>query len=1213
MNQYSTSNLCVKHLLIVLLSIGCISFSHAQPKTVSLSFKNAEIKTILKSIKKQVNYDFVYNAKYIDDTQRISIEVNNLDIQTALQKCFTPLGITCTIQNSIIILSKDSPPLPKVISKGTVVDSNGNPIPGVSVILSNNPSIGTSTDKQGAFSLQVPAKSTLLFSFIGMKTTMQKITEEQDMKIVLKEDTQVLGEVIAMGVKRVKRERVAGSVSVIAAQDLASQGVTSIERMIEGQVAGLNSTSISGAPGVRSQITIRGENNLSGHTEPLWILDGLPMISGVPQNNTGDYTGSIMQDGVGNVMPEDIASITILKDASAAAIYGARAANGVIVITTKSGTRSRTQVGYQGNVGVNLAPSINLDMMNNVEKLHYEQSIIKYFGINYAHQTGRGGILLKKKMEGSILEADYTKEMARLSTTNTNWFNEIFRPAFSHRHNINLQGGNKTLSYYSSLSLQNEKGVLLANKYQNAGILTKLDYRPLKNDHLIINLDLSVNSKKNNEHASAIDPFNYAVFANRYERPYDENGNYSADLSYLAENYTTQTASGYLYNKLNILRELNETSKKEDGVNAELSFRLQYKPIPRLTLSSHLRKTTSYTTTTKEVNAGTYSSWVGERFARIAYSGQKIFPSIYDNGSLSEASGKANSWVINNKAEYAFNLGEKHFFSTLAFMEVLSRKFNNFGYNSPIFYADYRITGVPSFANAKLRYDEMIGPISNIFQTSDDQSRSVSFAGSLLYSYDNKYTFTFNYRADGADVIGDQTRFTPLWSAAGRYNLHREKFFKNNFINELVIRGSYGLTGSINRSAYPFSIIEQGNNFYKGNRYVKNYQYPNPTVTWERKKERNIGVELSMWNNRVHFKADFYKNRTENILSKLKIPVSTGRDEVFANGGIVENKGTELYLNLKWIDKKDITFSTSFNYAQNQNKIVKSEHDYKSYQEAIAGKLLQGGIINIVGQETGGIYGWKTAGINPNTGNPQYYLTEEGKRAYSKFLDAWDSYSDSQKEEIKKVIPSLNEIPDRVDMIVFKNGLLPEYLKSSMQYLGRSRPKFTGGFATDFRYKNFRISTLWSFKMGHIIPTFNDFQNAPRNLYDAPGRLELGYSNDFAVSSTNRERKYLHFWQAPGDQTNVRKFSTSSNDYWASMYTSNKYQKGDYLRLNNISIDYRFSKELAEKFSLRNLSVGFNIRNLFTFTKYNGIDVTTNGAFGYPTAKQFNLNLSLSF
>lgn len=1201
---------CIFLLLLFFLPFSAMAQENVK---VSLSLKNEALQNILKEIKKQTNYDFMYNADELDVDKKISVDVKNVSLDSALKVCLSPFGLTYVIKEKIIILRKVNNVIKNLVVStinGLVKDEHGVHLPGVAVILDGT-TVGTSTDMDGRFKLTVPpGKKKLNFTFMGMKPVQKEVEGDADITIVMVEDAEMLDEVVVTGMEVIKREHMTGSASVITAKDLKTQGITSVDRLLEGAIAGLNSTTVSGAPGTRAQITIRGENNLSGRTEPLWIVDGLPLMSGVPENNTGDYAGTIMQDGVGNIMPEDIESISILKDASAAAIYGAKAANGVIVITTKKGFRSKTQFNYSGNYSIASAPVFHMDFMNSDEKLRYEQDVLKVFGLNYADWTGRGGYLYKQLLEGYITQGVYNEKINKLRNTNTDWFDVLFRTAHSHSHNLSIRGGSEEMTYYTSLNFQEKNGILRSNKYTNAGILMKLDYRPIKN--LILALDLSANIRKNRDHASAVDPFNYAVFANPYEAPFDENGNYAADLSYLGANYTETTASGYKYDSFNILRELKETRNIQDGLDASMTFNIRYDIIPGLAISSIIRKGMSYNTSTKEIEAGTYTSYVQDGFAQQVFGQQDVLPSEYNNGELSEGSGKNSNWSIRNQIDYSFDIKNSHLFSVLFANEITSKKFNNFGYTSPIFYGDYRITGVPDFGN-KVAFETLRSQVAGIFNTSRGQDRTVSFLGSLRYGYKDRYVVNFNIRADGADAIGDANRFTPLWSVGLRYNLHREKFFQNNVVTELSLRGSYGFTGNIDRTAYPFATMSLGSEMYEGNRFADEFTYPNPSVGWEKKLDRNLGLDIAFFKGRVNFTMDYYNNRTEDILENLSIPISTGRGNVRANGGTVKNIGLEFYLNVRWVNRPDITFSTSANISRNKNVIVRSEHDYSSYAEVLnKGELIKGGVVNVIGKETGAIFGWKSAGVDPLSGNPRYYLTEQGKRAYAQFLDKWDNLSVLEQllNERNGLISSLTSIPDYV---VYDRGAsyAPEYFNQSMQYLGRSNPKYVGGFNTYFRFKNIEFSTQWSYKVGHIIPVFNDLQNAPNNWGNAD-EVAVGYSSDLSVSGTNRERKYLSFWKTPGDKTDVARFVTG-NDYWAGVCTSDKYEKGNYLRLSNLSLSYRLPSEVAQRFGMKNMSLSFNAYNLLTFTKYSGLDVGTNGAFSYPVSREYNIKLSVGF
>ena len=1196
---------CVKMMIPSFLFAGTVFNANAQK--ITLVYEQVELHKILEEVKRLTSYDFIYKPENIDGGKKVSLDIREENLEPALKKIFDPMGISMRIESQVIMLQKgQQEEISKRVLKGKVLDEDKNPLPGVNVFITGT-TIGALTDMNGEFQIGVPGNVTsITFSFIGMKSveySLKEVDWSKPVKIIMKNEVATLDEVVVTGMERVERQKMTGSVATVTAKDLRHQGITSIDQILEGMVAGLNST-VSGAPGTRAQITIRGENNLSGRTEPLWIVDGLPLLSGVPQDNTGDYVGTVMQDGVGNIMPEDIESITILKDASATAIYGARAANGVIVIETKKGFRSKLQFNYSGTYNVAIAPRMKMDFMNSREKLEYEANVLDYVGLNYADNLGRGGRLRRQLYEGKLTPGDYQSSVADLGSRSTNWFKEIFRTAHSQMHNLSLRGGTEEMTYYTSFNFQNKNGILLPNRYSSAGVLVRLDYRPVKN--LIIGVDVNASTRKNEDHASAVDPFNYAMFANPYERPYDENGNYAADLTYLPNNISHASSSGYKYDRFNILRELNETRNTQKGLDFSLTFNLKYNILDGLAIESIVRKGLSYNTSMKEIHPGTYTSYLYERFAPVVFPNSENYPDVYDNGELSESSGHNNNWSVRNQIDYSFDVKGGHSFTFLVANEVSSKKFNNFGYSSPIYDQVYRITGLPVFTE-DVSYEDLRGILNGLFNTSDGQDRTVSFLGTARYSYKDRYVLNFNYRADGADVIGEDNRFTPLWSIGGRYNLHKEKFFENNILTEFSLRGSYGYTGNIDRTAYPFSTIEFSSGIYEGNHYVSNFSFPNPSVKWEKKMDRNVGVDLSFFKGRINFTADYYNNRTDDVLEYLTVPLSTGRRNVKSNGGVVTNKGLELFLNIRWIQTSDITFSTSANVARNKNIIKRSLYTYNSYEEAISRSNNRGGVVNVTGKETGSVYGWKSAGVDPNSGNPMFQLTEDGKRAFAKFLDGWEDLYAKGQFINGGVVTSFDQIPDALPFIKDLNRMQTDYFNPSMQYLGRTNPLFVGGFNTFFKYKNLEFTTQWTFKTGHIIESFSDLKNAPGKK-----SYKSGVTNDIIVSGTNRERKYLEFWQGAGDRTNISRFVTTE-DYWSGMVTSDDYEKGDYLRLSNLSLSYRLPSSLVKQMRLTNMTLSFNARNLLTFTKYKGLDVGSGGAFTYPVSREFNLKLSVGF
>ena len=326
----------------------------------------------------------------------------------------------------------------------------------------------------------------------------------------------------------------------------------------------------SGAPGTRANIRIRGDNSISGNKEPLWVVDGLPLQGGVASINVvnaGNIQESILDHGIGNIAPTDIESITVLKDAAASAIYGARAANGVIVIKTKRGFEGKATFNYNGSFGMVEAPRIDLDFMNSSEKIDFEISLMKDF--SRAWEGGLVGKIYDYYMQGRYTESQYREELDKLRKINTDWFDVIFRKAFSQSHFLSMRGGTEKTNYYASINYNGQSGILKSNSYDNLGASLEIRHKPAQNFEM--NFKLNGNFRESKDHNSSIDPFKYAVFANPYEKPFNEDGSYAADFTYLGDNRSS-IHYGNIYDQFNILRELNETQNKT--IASDLSARL---------------------------------------------------------------------------------------------------------------------------------------------------------------------------------------------------------------------------------------------------------------------------------------------------------------------------------------------------------------------------------------------------------------------------------------------------------------------------------------------------------------------------------------------------------------------------------------------------------------------------------------------------------------
>lgn len=1198
--------------LIILIHVVCLPLSantYSQINKITLKLDKVSIKTVLDEVKSQTKFDFIYDNTDINSLGLVSVNMSNASVHDILNTCFHNSKLDYRIVNNTIVITQRNQLTQTVrqLVKGRVVDESGNPLPGVSVVFKGT-TLGVSTDIEGRFSISLldEKEPVLVFSFIGMESKEVTYKGNTELTVILKAKKEELDEVIVTGMQTIKRERMTGSATVITAKDLENDRVISIDQAIEGKIAGLNSMVTTGAPGARAKITIRGENNLTGNSEPLWILDGLPMFGGVPElgkNHGLDLVGSVMQDGVGNVNPDDIESITILKDASATAMYGARAANGVIVITTKKGYQGETYFSYNGNFSISEAPRMTLDMMNAKEKVAYESNIISLY--EKPEVTGRVGRLWTDYNKGLLDREQYNADLERLRNTNTDWFGEIFRPAISHVHSLSARGGNEKLTFYSSISYESKEGILEQNKYRNVGMNFKMDYRPVKKINVSLNLNTSL--RKNTEHASAIDPFKYAVYANKYERPYDANGNYATDETYLSGNLSNTSASGYRYDGFNILRELRENINTLSGSDITGTIRLDYMPLEGLRLTGNFRYAESYNVGSISHNPGTYTSFVNASFANIEYKNPLDMPLEYNSGQLNENAGRSYNWVSRVEGEYARVFAEKHFVSLFVANEVMERKYNNFNYTAPAYEPDYRIIGFPEFPQSSKKLSDYAQALSNLFVTKDGQDKSVSFISTLTYAFNDKYVGNFTIRADGADIIGTDQRYTPLWSAGLRWNIHKEKFMQGvKFINLLALKGSYGYTGQIDRSAYPFSTLTMSTAKYDGNLMAKNFTYANPTVKWEQKLDRNFGIEVSAFDNRVSLNYDVYFNKVVDVLGNYRLPISSGRSDIMANTSSIRNNGWEATLNIRWINNPVFKFHTGFNMAYNKNKILKALNDVSDLRKV---DFDAGGEKNLVGQSTGSVYGWKFAGVYEKSGRAMFYLSDEAKAEYAKLLDKWQGFNNRQQEALMSsgAMPDIHNVPDAIaiEENVFQMNSLGDAAKLmrrlSMTRLGSVNPKFVGGFNTFMKYKNIELSSSWSFKTGFIVASFDDTKHAPGTD-----------GSDMGSSRTNRSRRAIYQWQAPGDVTNVPKFEELGYYFeYNKLTTSDKYEKGDFLRLQEITCSYNFSPDRLKRIGLSRLRASIQARNLVTFTKYRGLDPATGGTFNYPQPRQYVFTLTV--
>lgn len=1160
--------------------------SLAQQK-LSMNLGETSIKTVFEEIRKQTNKIVIYNDDRLALRKKVNADFKDMELADVLERVLAGSGMTYKFVDDYIVITPAVKPAQDEKKafrvKGFVYDQNKEALPGVTVKVAGVP-LGTSTDVNGWFTMELTEKATLEFSFVGYKRKTLALTDQMlkdTIRVYMEEEVNEMDEVVVTGYQDIRKDRVTGSVTVITAKELENSAFKSIDQILEGKVAGLYSFTTSGAPGTRANVRIRGDNSISGNKEPLWVVDGLPLQGGVASINVlnaGNIQESVLDHGVGNLSPADIESITILKDAAASAIYGARAANGVIVIKTKRGFEGNATFNYNGSFGLKEAPSIDLDFMNGREKVDFELELMRDF--NRGDQAGLAGKAYSNYMQGRITQEQYNTELERLRSVNTDWFDVIFQKAFSHSHFLSLRGGTAKTNYYASLNYSGQEGILKSNRYDNLGAKLEVRHKPIEN--LEFHFQIEGNYRESVDHASGIDPFKYAVFANPYEKPYNADGSYAADLSYLGDNWSNLNA-WYKFDTFNILRELSETQNKSiaSDISARLGF--NYQIMEGLTADVSGALTYSTNNTEKWAAPGTYASYANATFARTLLHLDQEFPEEYNNGYLQEGSGRSTAFALRGLLSYNNDKLEGHSFSVVVGTELSGSKSYNNLHGFPEFNQIYRFTSIPSFpVGVNIKYEDVKKVLSGMMNTGEAQDRSASFFGAFTYTLRDKYVFNVNARFDGADIIGTDNRFTPLWSASFRWNAMRENFLKNvNFISDLAVRLSYGYTGNIDRSSYPMSLVFLSPERYDDLFVAERIEFPNPNIKWEHKEDRNIGLDFAFWNNRIGGTFNYYWNTSRDLLGDMTTPASYGRESIRANVSSLENTGWEFNINLRLDLGKEVTWVNSFNIAQNKNKITKTYiKNFEEFEEV----NWKGSTANIEGYATGTMFGHRFAGVNPATGNAMFYLTERAREVWA---------------ENKGV--SIDQIP--YVMEDSKKEFDQSVMAASLVKLGTVNPKVTGGFASTLTWKQLEVRLGFAYSAGHLLEAFNERQNAPNGS---------STKSEVYFSRTNRLKSAMNRWRAPGDVTDTPRYSFMGRNY-DGMMTDDKYEKADYLAFRDLTVSYDLRGDWFKYIGLSRCRVGLQVSNVFVFTKYSGLDVTTGGAFNYPLPRTYMFNLSLGF
>ena len=838
---------------------------------ITIHVKNQSIRQTLKEIERLSNYKFFYNNDLSSLDKAVSFSAKDESIDSVMSKLLAGSDITYKEDNNNLIVLTLKAASPKQTSndrkiKGSVVDESGLPVIGANIVVEGTTN-GTITDLDGNFSLQVPEKAELRISYIGYLDQRVKIGNNSTLHIILKEDTQALDEVIVVGYGTMKKSDLTGSVSSIKVDELKEGIGTSVDQMLFGKSAGVNVIQNSGEPGGGFSINIRGASSINAGVEPLYVIDGVPI-----DNSRAVESGSIVgfnsnrtpRNPMSTINPADIESLEILKDASATAIYGSRGANGVVLITTKSGKTGKQQVSYSGSVSIS-SPAKKLDLLNAADYKRVLNAIIDEGGESDIYRVG--------DIANNGLGTDWQDEVTK-------------KNAISHEHQLSFTGGNEKTFYYASLNYANQDGIVKNTSFERWG--ARLNLKSNINSRLTINFNVSGSYVKdhfvaNGYGVNAEAGVLYAAY--NYDPTLavkDEDGNYIRSTILSVDNpVAIQEGMKSHSDTYRILASAYGEYRIIDGLTAKLSLGTDFVNENRKNFISSL---TQY----------------GEDYGGIG----------------SNQNSEKSNYIIEGTLNYIKTLNEKHSIGGLFGMSY--QRFINTGMNSRA--ADYPDESLGA-DNLGLGNQETFRITNSV-----TGNRLASYISRVNYGFDDKYLATVTFRADGSSRFGANHRFGYFPSAALAWKVSNESFLKSiNAITLLKMRLSWGRTGNQEIGNYPaLSTYSTGNSAIWNDQIItgtKPSKIPNPDLKWETTDQYNIGFDYGFFNNRVNGSIDYFWKKTTDMLLELPIPESTGYSNQLTNIGRIDNRGFELSLNTINIDTPDFGWTSNFTFSAMKNEV----------------------------------------------------------------------------------------------------------------------------------------------------------------------------------------------------------------------------------------------------------------------------------------------------
>ena len=1145
-------------LLVLLTLVGfctCQAAVSAQNSKITLSATNTTLASVFRQIEQLTDYMFIYKSGDIAPFTDITIDRRQTEVNRILDECLSGTGLSYTFKDNLIIIQGATQQAEEKKVNGKITDRQGHPLPGVTVMIKGT-QMGVVTDANGKYTIALPdAKDIFLrFTFIGMKPQEIAYTGQQEINVTLHEEATEIDEVVVTGYQVIDKRKNTSAVTTVKVDDIMIPAATSIDQMLEGRVPGMIVMSNSGEVGVVPKIRIRGTSTLIGNREPLWVVDGIivqdPVQVSPEELNNPDYINRI-GNAIAGLNPQDIERLDILKDAAATALYGAKAANGVIVVTTKKGHVGAPIVNYNMTTTFRQRPRYTdrkINLMNSRERIQFSRELFdNHYRYSYnANMVGYEGALYEL-YNGKINDKQFAEKVAKLETMNTDWFDLLTQDTWSHQHTLSISGGSEQTRYYSSLGYTRDNDVIKGN--YNERYTAAMNLETTFNKWFTAELQFQGNLSKKKYNQDEIAPIDYAYNSSRAIPAFDEEGEYA-----YYEKYINNSSSGRSYLNYNILNELENSYSKQHASSITVNTNLNFRFTDWLNAQAILSYTNSNTEIEGYWGPETWhaAGLRGNNYGEKETSSSSLLPF---GGELSQNQTRQNSYTVRLQANLNkyFGANEQHNISASGGFEMSSSHYNGLAAVYRGYYPDRGKMFVNNI-NAEEWPDYAAWAANNTPTITDDLSNMVSGYLTVAYSYYNYFTLNVNGRTDGSNRFGDKSndKFLPIWSVSGNYNLSEHSFIKQrNWLNYLSLKASFGYQGNMLSSVSPILLMKKNPlDPYYGEMTAAVDQIPNPNLKWEKTKSFNTGLTFILLDKRISVEAEYYYKRTKDAFMTKEVASMNGVDSYAINGGDIENKGFGVDVTLNPIRTKDWHWTLSTSFSKDYNK-VKNDPDAQTYDYL---DFLNGTVV-VKDKAVNTFYSYKFIGLSPLSGGPVFDDYEERQHE----LDGLSKY-----ETFKKVLTAS----------------------------GRREPYMSGNLTTNLSYKNIRLSGTFAYSLG------------------AKVRLFQMYRSELIAPESNLRRELLDRWQNPGDEkhTNIpavigryEPYYFTYNEHWSHTsyynvqpfasslwnmydYSDLRVVSGNYLKCNNLMVTYEFGERILSQLRMTRLALSLSGTNLFTIS-----------------------------